>query len=167
MSRRRSQSGSVDSGPPARRASVARNRRARHDYELGEQFVAGLVLVGTEIKALRSGNVSIANAYIKVDRREAWIHGMYIARYRPAADRNHDPDRPRKLLLNRRELLRLQVRIQQQGYTAVPLELLIQGRFAKLRLAIARGRKRWDKRQDIARRDYQSRIERLLKRGRN
>ena len=165
MPRRRSRSSTVDSGPPSRKASVARNRRAGHDYELGEQFVAGLVLAGTEIKSVRSGNVSIANAYIRVDASEAWVHGMYIARYRPAAERNHDPDRPRKLLLNRRELLRIRVRTQQQGYTAVPLELLIQGRFAKLRFAVARGRKRWDKRQAIARRESESRIKRLLKRG--
>ncbi len=167
MAGRRNRSGAVDSGPPGKRASVARNRRARHDYELGEEFVAGLMLVGTEIKSVRLGNVSIANAYIRVDRREAWVHGMYIARYHPAAERNHDPDRPRKLLLNRRELLRIQVRTQQQGYTAVPLELLIQGRFAKLRLAVARGRKSWDKRQVISRRESESRIQRLLKRGRN
>lgn len=128
--------------------------------------MAGLVLGGTEIKSVRQGNVSIANAYIRVDVREAWIHGMYIARYRPAADRNHDPDRPRKLLLNRRELLRIQVRTQQQGYTAVPLELLIQGRFAKLRFAIARGRKRWDKREAISRRENETRLRRLLKHGR-
>lgn len=167
MPRRRARSSSVESGPRNRRASVARNRRARHDYELGEQFVAGLVLAGTEIKAVRQGNVSIANAYIRVDAHEAWIHGMHIARYRPAAERNHDPDRPRKLLLNRRELLRITVRTQQQGYTAVPLELLIQGRFAKLRFAVARGRKRWDKRQAIARRESQTRLQRLLKHGRD
>ncbi len=166
MPGRRGRGGTVDSGPPQRRASIARNRRAGYDYELGEQFVAGLVLAGTEIKAVRQGNVSIANAYIRVDAREAWIHGMHIARYRPAADRNHEPDRPRKLLLKRRELLRIQVRTQQQGYTAVPLELLIQGRFAKLRFAIARGRKRWDKREAISRRESETRLRRLLKQGR-
>ena len=166
MPSRRGRGSHIDSGPPQRRASVARNRRAGYDYELGEQFLAGIVLAGTEIKSVRSGNVSIANAYIRVDVREAWIHGMHIARYRPAADRNHDPDRPRKLLLNRRELLRIQVRTQQQGYTAVPLELLIQGRFAKLRFAIARGRKRWDKREVISRRENENRIRRLLKHGR-
>ena len=167
MPRRRGRDGTVDSGPPTRRASVARNRRARHDYDLGEQFTAGLVLSGTEIKSVRQGNVSIANAYIRVDAHEAWIHGMHIARYQPAAERNHDPGRPRKLLLNRRELLRIQVKTQQQGFTAVPLELLIQGRFAKLLFAVARGRKRWDKRQAIARRDSESRIKRLLKHGRD
>ncbi len=166
MPRRRGRNSSIDSGPAKRRASVARNRRAGYDYELGEQFLAGLVLAGTEIKSVRAGNVSIANAYIRVAAHEAWIHGMHIARYRPAAERNHEPDRPRKLLLNRRELVRIQVRTQQQGYTAVPIELLIQGRFAKLRFAIARGRKRWDKREAISRRESETRIKRLLKQGR-
>jgi SsrA-binding protein len=166
MPRRRGRNGAIESGPGQRRASVARNRRAKYDYELGEQFVAGLVLTGTEIKSVRQGDVSIANAYIRVDAREAWIHGMHVARYRPAADRNHEPNRPRKLLLNRRELLRIRVRTQQQGYTAVPVELLIQGRFAKLRFAVARGRKRWDKREAISRRESETRIRRLLKHGR-
>ncbi len=164
MARRRPKSklpvASIETG---HRITIASNRRARYDFDLGEEFIAGIVLEGTEIKSIRQRNVSIANAYVQASLGEAWISGMYIARYRPAANRNHDPNRTRKLLLNRRELLRIHARTQQQGFTAVPLELLIQGRYAKLRLAIARGRKTWDKRQKISRHEAEGRIRRLLK----
>ena len=162
MARRRAKS-TISSDPHGRLILVAQNRRARYEYELGEEFMAGLVLTGTEIKSIRERNVSIVNAYVQADPREAWIHGMYIARYQPAAGRNHDPDRPRKLLLSRKELLRISARTQQQGFTAVPLALLIQGRFAKLRFSVARGRKSWDKRRKIDSYEAEARIRRLLK----
>ena len=130
--------------------SIARNRSARHEYEIGETFECGLVLTGTEVKALRMGRASLTEAWIELDRHgEAWLQGAHIPEYLQGTWNNHSPRRKRKLLLHRSELERLTTRVQAKGYTVVPLELYFIGGRAKLEIALARGKQDWDKRQAL------------------
>ena len=130
--------------------TVARNRKATHDYFIEDRYEAGLVLTGTEVKALRMGRASLTEAWIEIDRHgEAWLQGAHIPEYLQGTWNNHSPRRKRKLLLHRGELERLKTRVQAKGYTVVPLELyFIRGR-AKLEIALARGKQDWDKRQAL------------------
>lgn len=132
------------------RKTVARNRRATHDYVIEDRYEAGLVLTGTEVKALRMGRASLTEAWIEVDRRgEAWLQGAHIPEYLQGTWNNHAPRRRRKLLLHRSQLERLAQRVSAKGYTIVPLELyFLRGR-AKLEIALARGKQVWDKRQAL------------------
>jgi SsrA-binding protein len=141
---------------------VATNRQARHRYELVETFEAGIELVGTEVKSLRAGNVQISDAYAAIEDGEAWLRGLYIAPYPPALD-NHDPERPRKLLLHRYEIERLIGRSQRKGLTLIPTRIYFKGPRAKLELALARGKERRDRRREIRDRDMQRDIERELR----
>jgi SsrA-binding protein len=141
---------------------VATNRRARHRYELVETFEAGIELVGTEVKSLRAGNVQISDAYAVIEDGEAWLRGLYIAPYPPALD-NHDPERPRKLLLHRYEIDRLLGRSQRKGLTLVPTRIYFKGPRAKLELALARGKEQRDRRREIRDRDMQRDVERELR----
>jgi SsrA-binding protein len=141
---------------------VATNRQARHRYELVETFEAGIELVGTEVKSLRAGNVQIKDAYAAIEDGEAWLRGLYIAPYPPAAD-NHDPERPRKLLLHRYEIERLIGRSQRKGLTLVPTRIYFKGPRAKLELALARGKEQRDRRREIRDRDMQRDVERELR----
>jgi SsrA-binding protein len=141
---------------------VATNRRARHRYELVETFEAGIELVGTEVKSLRAGNVQISDAYAVVEDGEVWLRGLYIAPYPPALE-NHDPERPRKLLLHRYEIDRLLGRSQRKGLTLVPTRIYFKGPRAKLELALARGKERRDRRREIRDRDMQRDVERELR----
>ena len=130
--------------------TVARNRKATHDYFIEDRYEAGLVLTGTEVKALRMGRASLTEAWIEIDRYgEAWLQGAHIPEYLQGTWNNHSPRRKRKLLLHRSELERLAGRVQAKGYTVVPLELYFTGGRAKLEIALARGKQDWDKRQAL------------------
>jgi SsrA-binding protein len=142
---------------------VAENRRARHEYDLLERFEAGLVLTGTEVKSLRDGRAILGQAYAELRDGEAWLLNASIATYDGGNIANHDPDRPRKLLLHRRELASLIGKVRERGLTLVPTRLYFKDGRAKVELALARGKERHDKRRDIARRDADRQIERALK----
>lgn len=145
---------------------VARNPKARHDYHILETWEAGLVLTGTEIKSVREGKVSLKEAYGTVHHGEVWINGMTISPYGSAGYATHEPVRARKLLLHRREIRRLIGAIEQKGLTLVPLDLhLTKGR-AKLTIALARGKKQYDKREDARRRDAEREAARAMGRRR-
>jgi SsrA-binding protein len=142
---------------------IAENRRARHDYLLLERVEAGLVLTGTEVKSLRAGRASLAQAYADVRDGEAWLHGLEIAVYDQGNRANHEPVRPRKLLLHRRQIDSLYGTIREKGLTLVPTRLYFKDSRVKVELAIARGKEQRDKRRDLADRDAQRQIERALK----
>ncbi len=142
---------------------VTRNRRARHEYEIMERMEAGIVLTGTEVKALRAGNVNLKDSYAAVDRGEVFLLHAHISAYEPGNRFNHEPERDRKLLLHRAEIRRLIGRTQQQGLTLIPLSLYFRDGKAKVELALARGRKQYDKRQNLAQRDAAREVQRALK----
>ena len=150
------------------RRTIARNRRAAHDYALLERFEAGLVLTGTEVKSLRESQASLAGAYVRVDERklEAWLVGCQIPEYSHGTYANHVPLRERKLLLSERELLKMRQAVTTEGTTVVPIELYFKGPWAKLEIALAKGRRKSDKRQRIAGREAQRDIERAARRRR-
>jgi SsrA-binding protein len=142
---------------------IADNRRARHEYQLLDRVEAGLVLTGTEVKALRESHAMLGQAYADVRGDEVWLVGAHIPEYRQANTRNHDPDRPRKLLLHRGEIASLIGKVQEKGLTLVPTRLYWKNGRAKVELAVARGKERHDKRHDIAKREADRQIERALK----
>src|SRR5690349_22158588 len=146
--------------------TIADNRRARHDYHLSDRVEAGVVLTGTEVKALRDGKTSLQRSYAEVNENEAWLVGLHIPEYMQGNRSNHDPDRPRKLLLHRREIDRLYGQVRERGYTVVPTRLYFKGGRVKVELALARGKEVRDKRRDIAARDAKRQIERELKSAR-
>jgi SsrA-binding protein len=141
---------------------VASNRRARHRYEILESFEAGIELVGSEVKSLRSGKAQIAEAYAAVEDGEVWLRNAHIPPYEPAAALNHEPERPRKLLLHRNEINRLIGQTQKKGLTLVPLRVYFKGPRAKLELALVRGKEQRDRRRELRERDQKREIEREL-----
>ena len=145
---------------------VARNRKAQHEYFLEDRYEAGIVLKGTEIKSVRAGQVSLQEAYVAIERGEAWLLGAHIAPYDPASEMNHDPVRPRKLLLHRRELDSLARDVNQKGYTIVPTRMYLAHGYAKLEIALAKGKRQYDKRRKLRERDAQRQVERALSRRR-
>jgi SsrA-binding protein len=145
---------------------IAENRRARHDYHLLDRFEAGLVLTGTEVKSLRDGRVTLAQAYADVRDGEIWLIGAHIDEYAQGNVANHEPDRDRKLLLHRREIESLIGKVNEKGLTLVPTRMYFKDGRAKLELAVARGKEQRDKRRDIAKRDAERDIERALRRRR-
>ena len=146
---------------------VVRNRRARHDYDILETYEAGIALKGTEVKSLREGKASIQDAYAKVEDGEVWLYQMHISPYERGGRFNHDPKRPRKLLLHKYEIKKLIGRTQERGLTLVPLKVYFNDRgIAKIELALAKGKKLYDRRREIARRIEERETERAL-RGRN
>lgn len=143
---------------------VADNRKARHDYDIEETFEAGIVLTGSEIKSLRAGRVNLRGSYARVYRDEVFLYEAHISPYEQSGIYfNHEPTRPRKLLLHRREINRIDGLIRQKGLTLVPTKLYFKGRRVKLELGVARGKKHYDKREDIAKRESQRDIERAMK----
>jgi SsrA-binding protein len=134
---------------------VATNRKATHDYFILERFEAGLVLQGSEIKSIRAGQISIKEAFVQIIRGEAWLTSAHIAPYDPASSLNHDPIRRRKLLLHRRELNVLEDGVTKKGLTIIPLRVILRDGLAKVEIALARGKKKYDKRDAIARRDQE------------
>ena len=142
---------------------IVDNRRARHEYHLGDRVEAGLVLAGTEVKALRDGQATLQQAYAEMRDGEAWLVGLHVPEYSQGNVANHDPDRPRKLLLHRREIERLASGVVEKGFTLVPTRLYFKDGRVKVELALARGKELRDKRRDIAARDARRQIERELK----
>jgi len=143
---------------------VATNRKASHEYFLLERFEAGIVLQGSEIKSIRAGQISLAEAYVRVDGQEAWLMDAHVAPYEQAGSFNHEPRRPRKLLLHKNEIRQLWENVRQKGVTVIPLRVYLKEGRAKVEVAIAKGKKLYDKRESIARRDAERDIERHLHR---
>ena len=139
------------------------NRKAYHNYHIEETFEAGIVLKGSEIKSIRAGKVNLSDAYAKPENGELWLHNSHIASYAAASYNTHEPVRPRKLLLHRKEIDVLVSKVVQKGLTLVPLKLYIKHGVAKLELGVARGKKIYDKREAIARRDADREVERAMK----
>jgi SsrA-binding protein len=147
--------------------TVVSNRRARKDYEIIETYEAGLVLVGTEVKALRAGNANLKDSYAQLHDNELWLHNLHIGPYPPAGPSNqHEPERLRKLLLQRRQIDRLIGRVIEKGLTLVPLRIYFKAGRAKLELAVARGRKLHDKRESKRREAVDREIEQAMRRRR-
>ena len=142
---------------------IADNRRARHDYQLLERIEAGLVLTGTEVKSLRDGRVTLAQSYADIRDGEAWLHGVEISTYDHGNRSNHEPMRPRKLLLHRRQIESLNAQVREKGLTIVPTRLYFKDGRAKVELAVARGKETRDKRRDVVERDVKRQIDRELK----
>jgi SsrA-binding protein len=145
---------------------VATNRQARFRYELLDTFEAGIVLRGTEVKALRNGGAQMRDSYATITDGEVWLHNLHIPHYPPAARENHDPDRSRKLLLHRREIERVQGRIRERGLTFVPTRMYFRGPHAKIELALARGKDTHDKRDSIKEREMKREMDRAVGRRR-
>jgi len=141
---------------------VASNRRARHEYFILETLEAGIVLQGSEIKSIRAGQISLAEAYVRIDGKEAWLEDAHIAPYEQANIFNHEPLRPRKLLLHSSEIRKLWNTVRQKGVAIIPLSVYINNGRAKVEIAIAKGKKLYDKRDEIAKRDSQREIARHM-----
>jgi len=142
---------------------VASNRRASHRYEFVEKFECGIELLGTEVKSLRGGKAMLADAYAVVDDGEVWLRNMHIPPYPPAAQENHEPDRPRKLLLHAHEIEQLVGSTSQKGLTLVPLRVYFKGPRAKVELALARGKEGRDRRREIRDREVRREVEREMR----
>ena len=144
---------------------VARNRKARHEYHILETLEAGIVLLGSEVKSLREGNASLSDSYARVEGSEVWLHNLHIGTYGPSGPDAHEHKRRRKLLLHRQEIRRLIGKVEQAGLTLIPLEIYFRDGVAKLMLALAKGKKQWDKREDIKRREAEREARRARKQG--
>ena len=145
---------------------LATNRKAKHEYFLLDTYEAGMVLKGSEIKSIRAGQVSLAQAYVSLDGNEAWLVNSHIAPYNQASINNHDPLRTRKLLLHRSEISKLSDKVRQKGATVVPLRIYLKDGKAKIEIALAKGKKQYDKRAEIAKRDAELEMDRRYKQRR-
>jgi SsrA-binding protein len=145
---------------------IASNRRARHDYAIEDTVEAGLVLTGTEVKSLRAGRATLTDGFGEITDGEAWLHGVHIPQYTQGTWTNHEPRRTRKLLLHRREIDKLASSLSERGLTLIPLSLYFSDGKAKVELGLARGKRTYDKRQDLAKRDAAREVERALRRRR-
>ena len=143
--------------------TIATNRKALHNYSILESTEAGIALTGTEIKSIRAGNVSLAEAYVKPVKGELWLLGAHIARYEASGPFSHEPTRPRRLLLHSKQIRTLAAEVKQKGLTMVPLRLYLKDNLAKVEVSLARGKKQFDKRETIATRDSNREIDRSLK----
>ncbi len=143
--------------------TVATNRKAFHNYNIGDSYEAGIVLTGSEIKSVRMGRISLGDAYVKHEKGELWLHNMHIARYEASSYMGHEPTRKRKLLLHKREIRNLTGQIAEKGLTIVPTKFYIKGHVAKVEIALARGKRQYDKREAIARREIDRELARATK----
>lgn len=141
---------------------ISTNRKAHFEYFLLEHFEAGIALQGSEIKSIRAGQISLTEAYIKVDEREAWLVNAHIAPYDPASRNNHDPKRARRLLLHRKQIREMWNAVRQKGVTVIPVHVYLKEGLAKLDIAIAKGKKLYDKRSEIAKRDVEREMDRQV-----
>ena len=148
------------------RRTLSVNRKASYEYAILERLEVGLVLLGTEIKALREGRANLSDAYAKPDQGELWLHNLHIGPYSAGGPSGHDPKRPRKLLLHKRQIAILSSQVNEKGLTLVPLRLYMKGHLAKVELALAKGRKRYDKRRAIIDREREREAQEALKRVR-
>ena len=144
---------------------VAKNRKAQFEFFILEKFEAGIVLKGSEIKSIRAGKVSLQEAYVQVEASQAWLINSHIASYEEASYLDHDPKRPRKLLLHKKELLTLWNEVRQKGVTIIPIRMYLKGGRAKLEIAVAKGKKLYDKRHDLAEKDVKRDLSRILRGG--
>ncbi len=144
---------------------ITTNRQAYHDYHVEQSLEAGIVLTGTEIKSIREGKVNLRGAFARIRNGELWLEGMHIAPYEQGTYMNHEPTRLRKLLVHRRQLHQLENQVQVKGLTLIPLKLYFKGSIVKVELGVCRGKKLYDKREDIAKREVQRDIARAMKRG--
>lgn len=142
---------------------IANNKKARHDFFLEETYEAGIELHGTEVKSLRQGNCSIKEAFVRIENGEIIIYGMHVSPYEKGNIFNKDPMRPKKLLMHKKEIMRLLGKIKEKGYTLVPVQVYFKGSLVKVEIALARGKKLYDKRQDIAKKDARREAERDFK----
>jgi len=143
--------------------TISLNRKAYHDYDIYQSVEAGIVLTGTEIKSIRAGGVNLRDAYAHPEGSELWLFNTHIARYEEGNRYNHEPTRPRKLLLHRKQIDELAGKVMQKGFTIVPLKLYLKNGIAKVELGLAKGRKLHDKRESIARREAEREMERAMK----
>ncbi len=144
--------------------TVATNRKAYHNYHIGDSVEAGIALTGTEIKSIRTGRVSLGDAYVRPEAGELWLLNAHIARYEAGSYLSHEPRRPRKLLLHRKQIDNLTSQVLEKGFTLVPLRLYIKDSIAKVEVALAKGKKLYDKRESIIRRETEREIGRAIKR---
>lgn len=142
---------------------LTQNRKARHDYHIEETYEAGIVLTGTEIKSLRAGRANLKDSFARVSNGEVWLHNMHISPYEQGNRYNHEPTRARKLLLHKREINKLIGLTKEKGYTLVPLKVYLKNGFAKVLLGLGKGKKKYDKREDLKRKEAQREIERAFK----
>ena len=143
--------------------TVATNRKAYHNYHIGDSVEAGIVLTGSEIKSIRAGRVSLSDAYVRPEAGELWLLNAHIARYEPGSYLSHEPKRPRKLLLHGKQIDTLTSKVLEKGFTLVPLKLYIKDNIAKVEIALAKGKKLYDKRETIIRRETEREIGRAIK----
>ncbi len=146
--------------------TIATNRKAYHNYHILDSLEAGLVLTGTEIKSIRAGRVSLGDAYVRPEGGELWLLNAHIARYEAGSYTSHTPTRPRKLLLHRKEIAHLTSQVQEKGLTLIPLKLYLKDSVAKVEIALAKGKKLYDKRETVTRREAKREMERAVKRHR-
>lgn len=142
---------------------ICNNKKAYHDYFVEEKFEAGMVLTGTEVKSLRMGKANLNDAFAQVRGGEAFLNNLHISAYDFGNRANHDPDRARKLLLHRKEIIRLFSKIREQGYTLIPLRLYFKDGLVKAELGLAKGKKNYDKREDLKKKDHHREIDQALK----
>ena len=149
--------------PDDGRRVIARNKKARHDFKVLDQWEAGLVLKGTEVKSVREGNIAFKDAFARLDDGEVWLHNLHIGSYDPGGRWNHDETRVRKLLLNRDEIRRLAGKVEEKGLTLVPLDLYFRRGRAKITLALCRGKKHHDRREELKRRTMDREAQRAMR----
>lgn len=142
---------------------ISTNRKAFHDFLIFDKFIAGIVLTGTEIKSIRKGMLNLKDSFAKIEDNEMFLYGMHISPYDQGNRYNHKPERVRKLLLNKREILKIQDKVKKDGVTIVPLELFLTNGFAKLEIGLAKGKKLYDKREAITKKTQERDIARLMK----
>lgn len=143
--------------------TIATNRKAYHNYHIGDSFEAGIVLSGSEIKSVRGSRVSLGDAYVKPEKGELWLHNAHIARYEASSYLSHEPTRSRKLLLHRKEIDSLTSKVSEKGLTLIPVRMYIKGNIAKVEIALAKGKKMYDKRESISRREADRELARTMK----
>ena len=143
--------------------NIATNKKAYHNYYIGDSIEAGIALTGSEIKSVRAGRVSLGDAYVRPEKREMWLYNAHIARYEASSYMSHEPTRPRKLLLHRKEILNLTGKVAEKGLTLVATRLYIKGNVAKVEIALAKGKKLYDKREAISRRETDRELARTMK----
>jgi SsrA-binding protein len=143
--------------------TVADNRRARFEYEIIETAEAGIQLMGTEVKSIRAGKANLAESFVKIEEQELWLHHCHISPYDHGNRFNHEPLRKRRLLMHHQQILKLKSKMQEQGLTLIPLKMYLKGNLVKLDLALCKGRKLWDKRDNIAKKETKRGLDRLTK----
>lgn len=142
---------------------ISTNRKAFHDFHIFDKFIAGLVLTGTEIKSIRAGQINLKDSFAKIEKGEIFLYNCHISKFEQGNRYNHEPERTRKLLLNKKEILKMEGKIKKEGYTIVPLEVFLTRGYAKLEIGLAKGKKLYDKREDITKKTQNRDIQRKLK----